>query len=71
MLANIKDYRPKQIEFVINDKVKEMFPNTLFDGADNPDEIIKLVNENFNALFPDSEVAIRKMDEHEILEVRE
>lgn len=71
MLANIKDYRPEQIEFVISDKVKEMFPQTLFDGADNPEEIVKLANENFNALFPENEVAIRKMDEHEILEVRE
>lgn len=71
MLSNIKDYRPEQIEFVLSDKVKEMFPQTLFDGADNPEEIVKIVNEKFNALFPENEVATRKMDEHEILEVRE
>lgn len=71
MLANIKDYRPEVIEFVLSDKAKEMFPQTLFDGAGNPEEINKIVNEKFNALFPENEVATRKMDEHEILEVRE
>lgn len=71
MLANIKDYRPETIEFVLSDKAKETFPLVLFEGADSPEEIIKIVNERFNALFPENEVAIRKMDEHEINEVRE
>lgn len=71
MLANIKNYRPESIEFVLSAKVKDMFPNVLFEGAENPEEIVKIVNEKFNALFPENEVAIRKMDEHEILEVRE
>lgn len=71
MLANIKDYRPETIEFVLSDKAKETFPQTLFDGADNPGEIVRIVNEKFNALFPENEVAIRKMDEYEINEVRE
>ena len=71
MLANIQNYRPETIEFVLSDKAKELFPQTLFDGADNPEEIVRIVNEKFNALFPENEVAIRRMDEHEILEVRE
>ena len=71
MLANIKDYIPQEIEFVLSEKVKEMFPQTIFDGANSPDEVIAIVNDKFNALFPENEVAIRKMDEHEISEIRE
>lgn len=71
MLSNIKDYRPSEISFVVSEKVKELFPKVLFEGADNPDEVIRIVNEKFNALFPENEVAIRKMDEYEIGEVRE
>ena len=71
MLANIKDYRPETIEFVLSDKAKETFPLTLFEGAKDPDEIVRIVNEKFNALFPENEVATRKMDDYEINEVRE
>ena len=71
MLANIKNYRPETIEFCLSEKAKETFPLVLFEGADNPDEIVKIVNEKFNALFPENEVATRKMDEYEINEVRE
>lgn len=71
MIANIKNYRPEIIEFVLSAKAKDMFPQVLFEGADNPEEVVKIVNEKFNALFPENEVAIRKMDEHEILETRE
>lgn len=71
MIANIKNYRPEVIEFVLSAKAKDMFPQVLFEGADNPEEVVKIVNEKFNALFPENEVAIRKMDEHEILETRE
>lgn len=71
MIANIKNYRPEVIEFVLSPKAKDMFPQVLFEGADNPEEVVKIVNEKFNALFPENEVAIRKMDEYEILETRE
>lgn len=54
MLANIKDYRPETIEFVLSDKAKETFPLTLFEGAKDPDEIVRIVNEKFNALFPEN-----------------
>lgn len=71
MIANIKNYRPEVIEFVLSPKAKDMFPQVLFEGADNPEEVVKIVNEKFNALFPENEVAIRKMDEYEVLETRE
>lgn len=71
MLANIKDYRPQKIQFALTDKVKELFPMVLFEGAQSPEEIISIVNDKFNALFPENEVAIRFMDDYEINEVRE
>lgn len=71
MLANIRDYQPEVIEFVLSESIKEKFPLTLFDGARNADEIVKIVNEKFNALFPENEVAIRSMDDYEVREIRE
>ena len=71
MLANIQNYRPEEIKFVLTDAVKEKFPITLFDGADNPDEVIKEVSDKFNAVFPDKEIALRYLDNHEIQEIRE
>ncbi len=47
------------------------FPLFLFQGSTNVDELIKLVNEHFNATFPESEVTQRLLDEFEISEIRE
>lgn len=71
MLANIQNYRPEEVSFVLTDAVKEKFPLTLFDGAENPDEILKEVSDNFNAVFPDKEVATRYLDGYEVQEIRE
>lgn len=71
MLANIQNYRPENVEFVLTDAVKEKFPTTLFDGADNPDEVVKEVSDKFNAVFPDKEIATRLLDSFEIQEIRE
>lgn len=71
MLANIQNYRPENVELVLTDAVKEKFPTTLFDGADNPDEVVKKVSDKFNAVFPDNEIATRRLDSFEIQEIRE
>lgn len=71
MLANIQNYRPEEVKFVLTDAVKEKFPVTLFDGAENPDEVIKEVSEKFNAIFPDKEGATRFLDDFEVQEIRE
>lgn len=71
MLANIRDYEPQEIQFVLRDSIKERFPITIFDGAKSPEEIIKVVNTSFNALFPENETAVRSMDDYEIKEIRE
>lgn len=71
MLANLKDYRPKRLVFKLSDKIKEKFPTKLFDGAKNPEEVIKAFNEEFNATFPENVTAIREMDKFEIEQTRE
>lgn len=71
MIANLRDYEPNVIEFVIPDAIREKFPPVLFEGSTDVEEIIKLVNENFNATFPESEITQRILDSFEIDEIRE
>ena len=71
MLANIVNYRPEEIEFVLTDAAKEKFPQTLFDDAKSFKEIEEKVNEHFMALFPENEVTLRKLDDFEVLNIRE
>lgn len=59
MIANLRNYEPETIEFVVPDSIREKFPPVLFQGSTNVDELIKLVNEHFNATFPESEVTQR------------
>ena len=71
MIANLRNYEPDEIEFVVPDVIREKFPPVLFEGSTNVDEIIKLVNENFNATFPESELTQRILDTFEIEKIRE
>lgn len=70
MLQKLENYRPKEIEFALSDELKENFPLTLFDGATGVDEIFKLIDENFVAIYPESAKAVRKMDAYEKAETR-
>ena len=49
MIANLRNYEPETIEFVVPDSIREKFPPVLFQGSTNVDELIKLVNEHFNS----------------------
>ena len=73
MLANITDYRPENIEFVLTEAQREAFKDvlTICNGAKDSKEAIKVFEEKFNCLFPEGEVAVRKYDSHEIAEIRE
>lgn len=71
MLADIVDYRPKAVKFVLSDAVKEKFPLTLFDEAKSFKEIEDVVNQHFVALFPDNAVTLRNLDEYEVQNIRE
>lgn len=73
MLADLKEYRPAKIDFVLDDKVKEMFNEVmvLCKGAKSSKEALKVFNEKFNCLFPEGELATRNYDNHEISMIRE
>ena len=78
MYADLKNYVPKEIEYVLQDHVKELFPAELdFSKAKgakkfkNSSEIIKFVGDNFVATFPSGETVMRKLDEFEIRNIRE
>lgn len=73
MLADLEDYRPAKIDFVLDDKVKETFNEVmvLCKGAKSSKEALKVFKEKFNCLFPEGELATRNYDTHEISMIRE
>lgn len=73
MLADLKNYRPAKIEFVLDDKAKETFKEVmvLFKGAKSSKEALKVFKEKFNCLFPEGELATRQYDKHEVSMIRE
>lgn len=73
MLADLKDYRPQKIDFVLDDKAKETFKEVmvLFKGAKSSKEALKVFKEKFNCLFPEGELAARQYDQHEVSMIRE
>lgn len=73
MLADLKDYRPQKIDFVLDDKAKETFREVmvLFKGAKSSKEALKVFKEKFNCLFPEGELATRQYDKHEVSMIRE
>lgn len=57
MITN--DYEPEELQFVLPEVVKDTFPLELtFGNAENEKEIIKAVNEHFNVMFPENELAM-------------
>lgn len=70
-MAIIKDYEPEELKFVLPEAVREQFPLKLhFENAESEKDILKAVNEHFNALFPENEMALRYMDDVEKSDLR-
>ena len=70
-MAIIKDYEPEELQFVLPEAVKEQFPLELqFENVESEKDILKAVNEHFNALFPENERATRYMDDIEKSDLR-
>lgn len=61
-----KNYEPQNLDFVLPEAVREMFPLELeFHGCETEKDILKKVNEHFNCMFPENETTMRYMDEFE------
>lgn len=73
MLADLKEYRPAKIDFLLDDKAKETFKDVMVicKGAKSSKEPLKVFKEKFNCLFPEGELATRQYDAHEIAMIRE
>lgn len=77
MYSNLKGYEPKDVEYILPDYVKELFPAELdftkIKGAKvkNVTDSINFVGKNFVATFPTGETVMRKLDEFEIKNIRE
>lgn len=73
MLDKLKGYEPDFIEVVLDDATKEKYADMLviFKGAQNVEEVVKQLRDNFSAEFPEKEVVRRRLDEFEITNIRE
>ena len=77
MYADLKGYQPKEVEYVLPDHVKEVFPAELdftqIEGAKikTANDAIKFIGKEFVATFPTGETVMRKLDEFEIRNIRE
>lgn len=69
MITN--DYEPEDLQFVLPEAVKDTFPLELtFENVENEKDIIKAVNEHFNVMFPENELAMRYLDDAEKDDIR-
>ena len=78
MYSDLKNYVPQEIEYVLQDYVKEIFSVELdFSQAKGAkkfksvSDIIKFIGDNFVATFPVGETVMRKLDDFEIRNIRE
>lgn len=68
----LENYTPQELEFIIDEEAKDIFPceldfinNVNNEHLANKREVLKFVGQNFSATFPDGEYVTRKMDEYE------
>lgn len=77
MYSDLKGYEPKNVEFVLPEHVKDLFPTeldfTTIKGAKikNANDAINFIGKEFVATFPAGETVMRKLDDFEILNIRE
>lgn len=77
MYADLKNYEPQEVEYILPDYVKEIFPTELDFSTIKDKKIkgvldaIKFVGKEFVATFPTGETVMRKLDEFEIKNIRE
>lgn len=79
MYKDLENYQPKNIEYILDEDIKEMFPDILeldfktIKGAEckTVKDAIKLVGKEFTSTFPENELAVRKLDNFEVSNIRE
>lgn len=83
MKSDLKNYVPENIEFVLEDGAKDIFPlelDFLSLGEENlygekplktKADVLKFVGKHFTATFPDNELVTRYLDDYEKKNIRE
>lgn len=79
MISDLKDYKPKDVKYILSDSVKELFPTELdFTGitykgkkVKTQAESMKIIGKEFNATYPTGETVERELDDFEISNIRE
>lgn len=83
MKADLKNYTPQNVEYIIDEDAKELFPLSLdfssleeekLDGEKpitNKRKALKFVGKMFTATFPDNELVTRNLDDFEKRNIRE
>lgn len=77
MYSDLKGYQPKDVEYVLPEHVKEIFPAELDftkikgQKIKTANDAIKFVGKELVATFPTGETVMRKLDDFEIRNIRE
>lgn len=83
MKSDLINYIPKDVEYVLDEAVKELFPLTLDFGSLTEDvlggekpistkrEALKFIGKRFTSTFPDNELVTRKLDDFEKRNIRD
>lgn len=83
MKADLKNYTPQNVEYIIDEDAKELFPLSIDflslkeeklageKPITNKREALKFVGKMFTATFPDNELVTRKLDDFEKQNIRE
>lgn len=71
MYADLRNYEPKHVDYVISDDVRDMFPQELDFSEESVNRVMNIVAGKFSATFPDAEAAFRKLDDFEVKNIRE
>lgn len=72
MYKDLENYQPEQIVFVVDDEIRERFPQELdfSEFAGDLKSMMSFIGKNFTATFPDG-VAMRLLDKFEKTAIRE
>lgn len=76
MYSDLKNYVPAQIEYCVEDAIREKFPSELDfselkGSGSKASDAIRVVSKEFVAVFPDNEFVVRKLDDFEKSNIRE
>ena len=76
MYKDLEEYQPQEVEYVVEDEIKEKFPQVLdFNGVEDAGTTLKqqisFISRTFTSIFPEGQSAMRLLDQYEKNAIRE